>query len=282
MAEGEQIVLPPADVPDTAEFQRNSTNEVCERKFIFAEFFCGMGGFSEAVKFVGGDRVTVIVILDGYSEEWNILEETDFKGAVSLCEDELDHGHFAPPCRTLTKARRNDQYGEVPTIRSEERPEGWGDPQAEEANEIIRRMVLLCMMLHKRGATFAIENPWESNLWLLKVIQRLLRLTGAELILLHQCTYGASSMKPTGILTTAPWMKLVRRLCGEVRDHVHTTVFVGKAWGYVTNAWVWRTSLAAEYPCGLCLSWSKALRCWLNSSLGKRWLQQRSYKLVGK
>ena len=48
----ERIDISFAEVPATEEFKPNSTNDVCERKFIFAEFFSGMGGLSEAVKFV--------------------------------------------------------------------------------------------------------------------------------------------------------------------------------------------------------------------------------------
>lgn len=52
-------------------------------------------------------------------------------------------------------------------------------------------------------------------------MQKLLVLKGSELVLLHQCAYGAVTRKDTGILTTAAWMKLVRSLCHEVREHFH-------------------------------------------------------------
>ena len=281
----EAIVLPPEESVPKEEFkklQKLKEVNVGSRPYVFAEFFAGMGGFSEGVKFVAADRVKVEATLDGYAGEWNILEENDYQRALGLCENELDHGHFAPPCRTLTMARRSDEHGEVPVLRSEERPEGWGDDDTKQANEMIVRMVTLCLRLMARGATFSIENPWRSFIWLLKVMQRLMRAKGAELLCLHQCAYGASSRKETGILTTAPWMKLVRRLCHETRPHLHATTLAGKAWDYVEDRWVWRTSLAAEYPCGLCLAWAKALVCWLNSSLGKKWVEQRTYVKVGK
>ena len=269
----------------TAEFT-NEVNDVSmqeqNRQFIFAEFFAGMGGLSEAMRFMSGGRISVCATWDGYAGGWNILDEEDYKAATNLCATEIDHGHFAPPCRTLTRARRSDQFGQVPVLRSDKYPEGWGDQQTEQANEMIARMVVLCLLLHDRGATFSIENPWDSFLWLLKVMQRLVKLKESELVCLHQCAYGASSRKPTGILATSCWMKLVRRLCHEVRPHLHASVLSGKAWDYVEEKWVWRTSLAAEYPCGLCVSWAKALRCWLESKLGKRWLQQRPYKVVGR
>lgn len=102
--------------------------------------------------------------------------EEDYKVATDLCATEIDHGHFARPCRTLTRARRSDEFGRVPVLRSDEHPEGWGSPQAEQANEVISRMVVLCLLLHNRGATFSIENPENSYLWLLKTMQRLIML----------------------------------------------------------------------------------------------------------
>ena len=45
---------------------------------------------------------------------------------------------------------------------------------------------------------------------------------------------------------------------------------------------MWRTSLAAEYPCGLCMAWARALFDWLRSPLGLRWMQQRSFQVKGR
>ena len=43
----------------------------------------------------------------------------------------------------------------------------------------------------------------------------------------------------------------------------------------MAEEWVWRTSLAAGYPCGLCVAWSRALLNWLNSESGSRWIERR-------
>ena len=228
------MILPPEEVACKEEFEevsKNLADEQKTRKFVFAEFFAGMGGFSEAMKLVGKDFTEVRATLDGYAGEWNILAEEDYNTACILCENELDHAHFAPACRTMSMARRSDRFGSVKILRDEARPEGYGHPDAEESNEMVRRMVLLCLMLHKRGSTFAIENPWMSYLWLLKSMQKLMKIRGVELICLHQCAYGASSVKPTGILTGATWMKLVRRLCHEVRDHLHAHITVWQGLG---------------------------------------------------
>ncbi|CAJ1365705.1 unnamed protein product [Effrenium voratum] len=261
-----------------------SSRSELARKFVFVEFFAGVGGLSVAMLDQGEGLISLGSPgrLDAYQEEWNILGEEDFAEAERLC-GEADHGHFAPPCRTLTEARRSDEHGAAREMRTHQHPEGWGDPEVEEANKVVEKMVALCMILHLRGRTFAIENPFGSFLWLLKVMQRLMRLPSAELIMLHQCCYGAPTPKPTGILTTAPWMKMVKSLCFEVRGHRHLRGgLVGRVWSYLDECMVWRSSLAAEYPCGLCVAWTRALVTWLKSDEGRVWLDQRSMKRVGR
>lgn len=166
------------------------------RPFKFAELFAGWGGFSTAVEFVGGSNVEVIATLDGYDGAWNVLRDEDFESGKKLCQ-EVDHLHVAPPCRTLTKARRSDEFGHAKILRSDAQPEGWGDKASLEANLIVCRMVVLCLLVHSAGGTFSVENPWESFLWQLRVMTKLLRLKAAELVLLDQCAYGALSQKPT-------------------------------------------------------------------------------------
>ena len=78
-------------------------------------------------------------------------------------------------------------------------------------------------------------------------------------------------MKATGILTNASWMK-VCALCHEVRAHYHLRGgLVGVTWLCLEEPYVWRASLAAEYPCGLTIAWRRALLEWLNSDEGNRW-----------
>ena len=258
--------------------QEKNSNYV--RPFRFAEFFAGWGGLSSSMKFIGGDWIEVSATLDGFAGAWNILDDAHFEESKKICES-VDHAHMAPPCRTLTKSRRSDEHGTVKVLRSEQHPEGWGDSEAVEANLVISRMVILCLLLHRSGATFAIENPWDSFLWQLRCMVKVMQIKSCELILLHQCAYGAASQKATGILTTAAWVKAVCSLCFEVRFHRHVPL-VGKAWSFLDNCEVWRTSLAAEYPCGLCVAWSKSLMQWLSSPLGYKWMQARSFVRTGR
>ena len=250
-------------------------------KFVCAEFFSGMGGLSSTMTCLAEDAVTVCATLDDH-DGWNILKDEDFEIGMKICE-EVDHAHFAPTCKTLTRSRRTDEHGTVPVLRSDNNPEGWGNGQTEDANRVISRMVMIVLRLLTRRRTFSVENPWTSFLWLLKVMQKIIRKTDVSLVQLHQCCYGAVTPKPTGILTNASWMKTVNGLCWEQRRHYHLKGgLVGKAWDYVTDQWVWRTSLAAEYPCGLTVAWTRALQAWLGSNSGVKWMNERVHTLVGR
>lgn len=254
------------------------------RSYVFGEFFAGMGGLSTAMVAIASPHVKLgsPERLDAY-DSWNILDDEDYDRAKELCRGGLDHGHFAPPCRTLTEARRDDEHGSVKVLRSFDRPEGFGDPEADEANKVVERMVVLCLLLHAAGRTFSIENPFNSFLWLLRCMQRLLKMRVVELVLLHQCAYGAQTVKPTGILTSSPWMKVVNGLCHQARPHRHLkTGLTGRVWSYLEDKMVWRSSLAAEYPCGLCIAWARALLEWLESKEGMHWMACNTMVLRGK
>jgi hypothetical protein len=68
-------------------------------------------------------------------------------------------------------------------------------------------------------------------------------------------------MKPTGILTNAPWLYELR-LCKDGPPQDHTTL-EGKVWSYKENQSVWYTSEAAEYPAGLCEDWAQTWKHWI-------------------
>ena len=250
------------------------------RKFKFGEFFAGMGGYSLAVHEVC-DQVEVMDPLDGYGGAWDIMDDSHFESAQKSAA-ELDHSHFAPPCRSLTMSRRTDEHGSVPVIRSFENPEGW-TPDAAYGNKIIERMIVLAFIVLDNGGTISVENPWWSFIWYLMIMAKLLSYPNMELFELHQCAYGAETVKPTGILTNASWVKAVRLQCGMVRPHRHLQGgLVGHCWDYISEQMVWRTSLAAEYPCGLCTAWAKALKAYLRTDYWKRRALETSFMVVGR
>ena len=73
--------------------------------------------------------------------------------------DTADWKHFAPACRTMTKARRNDGHGKVRKLQSETRPEGFGDKQTVEANLLADRTAHLSERQVRLGKYFSVENP---------------------------------------------------------------------------------------------------------------------------
>ena len=111
-------------------------------------------------------------------------------------EDLPDWKHFAPPCRTYTKARRTDKHGKVKRLRSEEKPEGFGCEDTKAANSLVDRAAYLCEKQHQEDKYFSIENPWESFIWEQKPMKRLAKLPGTRLLRLDQCAYGGPYHKP--------------------------------------------------------------------------------------
>ena len=179
-------------------------------------------------------------------------------------EDLPDWKHFAPPCRTYTKARREDKHGKVKQLRSDGRPEGFGCKDTQAANTLVDRTAHLCQRQHQEGKFFSVENPWESYIWVQKSMKRVSALPGTRLLRLDQCAYGGPYCKPTGVLTNAPWLGK-GLMCKDAPPHEHT-VLEGRVWSYKVNKEVWMTSEAAEYPTGLCEDWANRWSEWLKQN----------------
>ena len=91
---------------------------------MFVELFAGSGGLSREIAEVCGGLVHVLEPLDQHGG-WDILTDDGFAQAKELVS-KADHAHLAFPCRSFSTARRSDQHGDVPVIRSSEKPDGWG------------------------------------------------------------------------------------------------------------------------------------------------------------
>ncbi|CAL1136058.1 unnamed protein product [Cladocopium goreaui] len=233
------------------------------------------GGLSREIAEVCGGLVHVLEPLDQHGG-WDILTDDGFAQAKELVS-KADHAHLAFPCRSFSTARRSDQHGDVPVIRSSEKPDGWGSPLAVEGNLILERAIILAFLLLDKGSTFSMENPENSYAWLVSFIQRLKRVVGVIFSGLDQCPFGARTQKPTGILGNAAWMTSINTRCHQVRPHAHMEGGLqGKTWDPITNTWVWKTSKAAEYPQGLCHAWALALKGWLTSKEGYQFMACRT------
>ena len=244
------------------------------RKFRFLELFAGHAGFSGAVKLKCKESVEVGMEQDYWTTSWDILVDSDFERARRWVK-EVDHVHFAPPCRSFTRARRRDKFGSVPILRTDENPKGWGHPLAEEGNKVGERTAILMDEASEGGATTSTENPFDSFLWEQTFMAR--HVKRMKKVELHQCVYGAEVKKPTAILTDAPWMEEVNGLCQEAPEHQHLPGGLsGKTFDYSQDppVEVWKTSLASEYPTGLCWAWATALSNYLQKPEVKDWLSR--------
>lgn len=251
------------------------------RKFKFLELFAGVGGLSKVVAEVCSDCVEVLKPLDLY-DAWNIQEESHFNHVKNLVED-VDWMHIAFPCKSFSRARRSDEHGTVEVVRTDLQPEGWGHPLTIEGNDILERSASIGFLLNDKGKFFSYENPEFSFAWLMRIMVKLMKATNTEVVGLDQCPYGAETVKPTGLLSKAPWMNSTTLRCGQVRPHRHRDGgLTGKVWDVYSEEMVWRTSKAAEYPTGLCIAWALSLRNWLCSEAGKTWLSQRTLVRVGR
>ena len=188
------------------------------RKFIFLELFAGHAGFTGAVRKACGDMVRVLEEQDQWTTDWDIRRDDHFEEAKKWAR-EADHCHLAPPCKSMTRARRSDEFGVVEVIRSDQQPMGWGHPLAEEGNLIAERTAILIDLASENQGTFSVENPLESYLWDLPCMKR--HVKKFEKVHIDQCAYGAETVKPTGVLTSAEWIKKVSLACGDVRSHTH-------------------------------------------------------------
>lgn len=203
------------------------------RKYVFLELFAGRAGFSREVVRCCGHLVDVKEPLD-IMEEWDILSDSGFEAACKAV-GEADHTHMAFPCRSYTRARRSDEHGSVPVIRSDACPQGWGHPTAEEGNRILERCVALAKLCIEKGKTFSFENPEPSFAWLMPKMVQLMNRPDVWEVGLDQCPYGAMSVKATKIVTSAAWMKEVSKRCQDVRPHYHHPGGLqGKTWDPIT------------------------------------------------
>eukprot|EP00913_Durusdinium_trenchii_P032307 g30249.t1 len=270
-AEKPKLDDPQMKTPQDIQFERPEST----RKYKFLELFAGKAGLSREVTRVCGNLVEVLDPLD-VQGDWNVLEEEGFARARQAVL-KADHTHLAFPCRSFSRARRVDGYGAVPVIRTDERPEGWGHPTAEEGNRILEKVIALIYVIEEAEKTWSMENPERSYAWDQPKMKKILKMKGVHNIELDQCPYGAHTKKGTRIVTTSDWMSRVKLKCEDVRPHFHLPGgLTGKTWDPIAEDWVWKTSRAAEYPFGLCQAWAEALLRWLQSPGGYEWLAKRT------
>ena len=222
---------------------------VTERCFL--ECFCGKAVLTMAMQAHTLPCVKPWDVV--YGEEFDVLSH----GQVlfdTVKAGFLKHIHFGTPCQSMTWARD-------PQLRSTEWPLGL--PQLSEkqralvsmGNELASFTVSLCELLWSVGATFSVENPELSWLWLLPAFRKLRDLPGVRFARIRFSDFQVPYEKPTLILHNVahwhsiplvkfPWLGPKVTLRGLVK---------------VNGRKLFKTKVAQTYPPLLCLRLAELL-----------------------
>eukprot|EP00438_Fugacium_kawagutii_P004240 Skav233304 [mRNA] locus=scaffold3742:106372:119257:- [translate_table: standard] len=188
-------------VPPKAKAPRRTPPEA---QWGFQEFFAGFAGLTHAVKAACKSLVWVAAAHDTRFGD-DLLDDEEYSRLVSRTGKDVPTWLHAacPPCRTFTRARRQDHHGTVPVLRTDERPEGFGDPDSEEGNLIADRTAAIGERQLEEGCFVSIENPVDSYLWEQKSFKRLAAKPGMKEVVLEQCAYGGGDGLKDGALAVA-------------------------------------------------------------------------------
>jgi len=226
----------------------------------FLELFAGAGGLSAAVARLGLPVHRPVDVRAAQGEVIGLAVGDLLVGKVYAYYLKLARSgrvrwlHGGPPCKTFTRARRNDSFGAARTLRSELHPAGLPgvrDRRVKDANMLVQRLARLARVVHRCGGYWSIENPARSYIWLFHPLVSLAKLAGAKLIIGDQCLHGGLYRKPTGWLTTAPFLQVLEGCCPGPPSHPRHPALQG--WAVAPDGrQCWLTELAAEYPQDLC------------------------------
>ncbi|CAE7376276.1 unnamed protein product [Symbiodinium sp. CCMP2456] len=213
--------------------------------FLGFEVGTGRGGITVAHQAVGlemGSPVNAYNILDARTQ-W--LDDEVERGGVHWV-------WLAPPCSSFSGLRNLDRGGPL-------RPRGCpeGDPSNPEVvvkNALWFGAVQLAWKVLYAGGFFILEHPRGSSAWQLPCTQELLSHDAVQSIKVDFCAYenGASrhdTQKPTRLLTNAPWVQAVARVCPG--NHRHPPALRGAS-----------VKKGGKYPLAFCCGLANALARW--------------------
>ena len=154
---------------------------------------------------------------------------------------------MAPPCKSFSAIRNLDPGG---PLRSRTRPQGdSSNPEVALGNSLWRRTLSLARTLLKRGVDICIEHPAGSYAWYLPETKSLIDTFKLKVIRLDWCAFDSSSdpnLKPTIVITSAPWVARVQGRCP--RTHVHGPELRGRrAADAAAYPWLYCEALAVSY-----------------------------------
>lgn len=159
----------------------------------------------------------------------------------------LNHGvawiWLAPPCCSFSPLRNWDVGG---PLRPKGMPEGDEQkPEVRIGNMLWRRALFLAKICIDNGLYFFLGHPLNSRAWSMKETKQLLNGPNIQSHVAHWCAYtdharvGDPTMKPTRIVSNAPWLAQAVERCPGT--HVHGPPLRGK-----------RAKIAGAYPWGFC------------------------------
>ena len=226
----------------------------CRRKAkgIIVEVFAGSCAFGKAAARKGYEAWCFDIAF-GH----DLLSTQVFNWVASVLElDEVIAELIATPCQSFSRARRG---GTAPPLRDDHFILGLpalkpGDQEKVKVGNILcERSAALARKAKRLGKLVALENPQTSWLWKTNWMCNLQSRDKFRRDSLHQCRFGAPSMKPTSFLNWAPSEKLVfptgrcgrnDGICGRTNKR-HAALS-----GFCAGGW--KTSDAAKYPKLLC------------------------------
>ena len=191
------------------------------------------------------------------SATWKSLESLLSKGAIS-------GGLAGPPCETFSAARYNEPSEEEKAagqrwprpLRTAEWPWGLQDLACKELRQLsvgsslaLQTLVVL-VWLAAQGGMFLVEHPappqepWKVSIFRTSIVVLLRSIPGIHLNIYCQGDWGASSTKPTGILSlNAPTLRSAMLRWRAPTPHSQRVTSIGRA-----QSGEFRTKHLKEYP----------------------------------
>ena len=112
----------------------------------------------------------------------------------------------APPCSSWVWISRSS------TGRGEQ-IHGSGSETVTAQNALVERLVLALEICASRGVAWIIEQPSSSLMWEYPAMRACLQRHAAAEVRLDMGAYGADSPKPTTLMGTAPYLRVLHRRC---------------------------------------------------------------------
>ena len=161
---------------------------------------------------------------------------------------------LSPPCWSHSVVQNGHKGGQ---LRSNAFPEGVPPlhPDCVLGNKLWDAALTIFEFAVKSNLFAFVEHPWTAYSWKCARTKSAEQLAGVERIRVDMCNFAECdekrTLKPTGILTNAPWLKFLTRRC--TKDHVHAAHLCGKrAKDAASYSPLFCSSLAAAYA-----AWSK-------------------------